>query len=102
MDKNKIDAAIQKAHEHYGDYPEAVLALNLVVAELSTQQREYFPITSVSREDLELQDFDPSNVTDDTMQELAEKMGESYTENSFWIDLEIIATDLKIKKTCLI
>lgn len=53
----------------------------------------YFPITYVSREDVEGQGFDVSTVKDDDMKELAEKMGEAYTGNGYWEDLSIIAEE---------
>jgi len=57
-----------------------------------------FPITSVSREDLESKGFDTSKVDDSTMERLASKMGDAYCENGFWIDLPIIAEYLEIPK----
>lgn len=56
-----------------------------------------FPLTSVCRADLEEQGYDISKVDDDTMRELAEKMGEAIMDE-FWIDLEIIADNLSIPK----
>jgi lipoate synthase len=57
-----------------------------------------FPITSVSRDDLIDAGFDASDVSDDIMTELASKMANAYVENTFWIDLGIIAEDLGVKK----
>lgn len=57
-----------------------------------------FPITSVARADLESQGYDAKHVSDETMELLARKMADAYVENSFWIDLEIIADDLEIPK----
>lgn len=57
-----------------------------------------FAITSVARADLEGVGYDTSEVEDGTMQELADKMSEAYTNEVFWIDLEIIADYLKIPK----
>ena len=57
----------------------------------------YFEVSCVHRDDLKTQGFDPSNVTDGQMEELADKMGEAYTGNDvFWIDLDIIAKDIGI------
>jgi len=61
-------------------------------------KQEYFPITSVCRADLEGIGFDTKNVDDSTMSRLASKMANAYCENSYWIDLEILAEDLDIKK----
>ena len=62
--------------------------------------KESFEITSVSREDLDLAGFDTSDVDDSTMERLADKMGDAYVSNGFWIDLPIIAEYLEIPKKC--
>ncbi|MCX6752646.1 MAG: hypothetical protein NTZ87_04095 [Candidatus Nomurabacteria bacterium] len=62
------------------------------------QKQEYFPITSVCRADLEGIGFNTKNVDDSTMSELASKMADAYCDQDFWIDLEILAEDLDIKK----
>ena len=59
---------------------------------------EDFNITSVHREDLKSRGFDTSKIDDNTMKRLASKMSDAYLENSFWIDLEIIAEYLNIPK----
>jgi hypothetical protein len=51
----------------------------------------HFPISSVHRDDLANEGFDVSNVTDDQMQTIADKMADAYSEQVFWIDLDIIA-----------
>jgi hypothetical protein len=53
----------------------------------------YFPISRVHRDDLIGEGFDVSNVTDDQMETIADKMADAYTEEVFWIDLKIIAED---------
>ncbi len=53
--------------------------------------REYFPITSVSREDLKAKGFDTSKVSDAEMERLASKMADDYCEQMFWISLDILA-----------
>ncbi len=57
-----------------------------------------FPITSVSRYDLEDAGFDIKNVDDDTMEDLASRMSEAYRELIFWIDLPILAEYTGIRK----
>lgn len=61
-------------------------------------KQEYFPITSICRADLEGIGFDTKNVDDGDMSQLASKMADAYCDNGFWIDLEILAEYLKIKK----
>jgi len=60
--------------------------------------KEFFDITSVSREDLESIGFDTANVDDSTMAELADKMSGAYTDSVYWIDLDILAEALGIPK----
>ena len=60
--------------------------------------RESFVITKVSREDLEEIGFDTSEVSDETMEYLAKKLGNDYREQLFWSSLEIIAEYLDIPK----
>lgn len=62
------------------------------------KEQKYFPITSVCRADLEGVGFNTKDVDDSTMIELASKMADAYCDQDFWIDLEILADDLKIKK----
>lgn len=56
-------------------------------------KKEYFPITSVSRADLESLGFDTSNISDEIMEHLASKLADDYCEQLFWISLKVIASD---------
>lgn len=58
-----------------------------------------FQITSVCRADLRgiLTDEEIAWLDDADMQRIASKMADAYCDNGFWIDLEIIATDLSPK-----
>lgn len=58
------------------------------------KQKEYFEITSVSRADLEAKGFDVSDITDEMMQRLANKMANDYLEQLFWTSMAIIAENL--------
>lgn len=58
----------------------------------------FFVIARVSRDDLQSDGYDITNVSDDTMRELAERLGDSYVENSFWLDLLHHADALKIPR----
>lgn len=60
----------------------------------------YFPITHVSRDDLEGQGFDTTDTDDCTMERIASKMGDAYCENGYWIDLDIIVEDVVPKYKC--
>lgn len=52
-----------------------------------------FDIASVMREDLCAKNFD-MNVSDDTMERIANKMGNTYIDCGFWEDLVEVAYDL--------
>ena len=60
--------------------------------------KESFVITEVSREDLEEIGFDTSEVSDETMERLARKLGDDYCEQLFWTSLEIMAEYFEIPK----
>ena len=60
--------------------------------------KEEFIISVLSRADLEALGFDVSNVDDDTMQRLADKLGDDYCEQLFWSSLKILAEYFEIPK----
>ena len=62
------------------------------------EEKINFPVTSVSKEDLIIHGFDPSDTEDTTMQELANKLGEDYHEQLFTSSLPIIADALEIPR----
>ncbi len=59
---------------------------------------EFFPITSVAREDLRIAGFEADSITDEDMSLLANKMSSAYVQYSFWEDLKIIAEHIGIEK----
>lgn len=59
---------------------------------------DFFPITSVSREDLQTYGFDTRSVTDAQMRRLAQKMANDYCEQLFWSSMEIIAEGLEFPR----
>lgn len=59
----------------------------------------YFPITSVHRDDLKAKGFDVDKISDDDMEELAQKMGNDYCTQLFWESMELIAEFLNFPKT---
>ena len=80
------------------DVPAERRRLARAIARALACRDSHFPITSVHRGDLEAAGFDAGAVADATMVELAEKMADAYIENTFWIDLDIIAESLGIPK----
>jgi len=61
-------------------------------------KEESFPISYVSREDLDHIGYDTSYVSDDTMKRLADKLGDDYCEQLFWSSLDVIADIMGIPK----
>ncbi len=62
------------------------------------EKKEFFEITSISRDDLDAAGFDVSDVDDDTMAELASKMADDYLEQMYWDSMKILAESLGIPK----
>jgi len=60
--------------------------------------KEYFPITSLHREDLNSIGFDISNIDDGTMERIASKMANDYLDQLYWSSLEIIADALDVPR----
>ena len=67
-------------------------------AKFKEEVGQFFPITRTCREDLEGIGYDTDDVDNWTMTELARKLGNTYTEQVYWIDLPIIADVLEIPK----
>ena len=55
---------------------------------------DFFPITSVSRGDLQACGFDTRFITDYQMCDLAREMANDYCEQLFWSSMEILAEGL--------
>ncbi len=77
---------------------EECFSQNMAYMRIIDDDKDSFPIASVSRADLEDKGYDTSEVDDATMERLASKMGDAYVENGFWIDLPITADYLEIPK----
>ena len=55
-----------------------------------------FIVSILSREDFEEVGFDASNVDDETIQRIADKLGDLFCDQMFWPALVYLATDHKI------
>lgn len=55
---------------------------------------DFFPITSVSRDDLIGYGYDVSKIDDDSMYELARKMASDYITQMFHLSMDIIAGEI--------
>lgn len=64
---------------------------------LQQLNKGFFPITSVSRDDLKACGFDTRFITDEQMCELAKRMAADYCEQLFWSSLKIIAEGLECR-----
>lgn len=64
-----------------------------VIQEQEDPKYKSFPITSVCRADLENKGFDISEVDDDTMEQLADRLSDDYCEQFFWSSMETIASE---------
>jgi hypothetical protein len=64
-------------------------------------QDDFFLIARLHRDDLEQLGFDASTVDDAMMELLARGLEDVYVQNWFWIGLEMLADDLKIKRRSL-
>lgn len=62
------------------------------------REKEWFQIICVHRDDLIQAGFDGDAVDDATMERLASKMSNDYVEQLFWLQIEILAEALGIKK----
>jgi hypothetical protein len=58
----------------------------------------YFPITSVHRDDLVELGYDAGDIDDARMLEIAHGMANAYLACDFWVELDVIAEDLKIPR----
>lgn len=73
---------------------EMILVLNTMerimgLPEFMLYRKTNFPITSLSREDITALGYkNVESISDEVMEKIARKMGDSYLENSYWIDLE--------------
>jgi hypothetical protein len=56
-------------------------------------EKDYYEITCVHKDDLKSKYFDVTNVDNDIMIILADKMGDDYCEQLFWSSMEIIAKE---------
>lgn len=61
--------------------------------------KEFFEIiTSVSREDLQSLGYDISSVSDETMEDIADKMLNDYMDQLYWNSLDVIASQMNLEK----
>lgn len=58
-----------------------------------------FPISAVTRSDLDAAGFKGSEVTDDEMERLADKMGDDFCEQLYWSSLEIIGDFMGLQRS---
>lgn len=59
---------------------------------------KFYPITSVHRDDLKSRGFDTDRITDEQMEELADKMADDYFELFFWESMTTLAEIMGLPK----
>ena len=72
-----------------------------IFQELLATEKEnegFFSIGAICREDLQSIGFDISNISDDTMDRIADKIHDAYVDNGLFIDLPIIADYFNVPK----
>lgn len=58
----------------------------------------YFPVLTLHADDLKCEGYDATKIDDDTMKEMAQKIGEGMTDPGFWISLGTVCDEMKIPK----
>jgi len=100
-----IMEALQDYRKWFEDEPDKLQEIDMVINSFN-QDREFFPITSVCRDDI-IHAFENDarakkavkNMDDDDMKHLASEMGDDYCEQLFWDSLRIIFESKFIKST---
>lgn len=90
---------IEELHMHFEHKKERTRDEELFCRRLKGRL-PYFPITSVSRDDLAGRGFDVSKIDDWMMEEIADKMSNAYLDSGYWIDLDMITEDRVPKYKC--
>lgn len=70
----------------YFEEPEEKLPRKVIIP-IESAEHKQFPISHVSRADLEQKGFDTTDVTDDDMEQIASIMDDYYLDDGFWTDL---------------
>ena len=60
--------------------------------------KEFFEITSISRDDLESLGYKTDNITDEQMERLAKKMADDYLAQMYWLSMDILAESMGFEK----
>ena len=88
-------------YEKYRLLPETIIAKNnngnecIFVDEKDTDS---FRIAGLSREDFQCKGFDTSKLDNSDMDYIARKMGETFIENQYWLDIEYFAEAFNLPK----
>lgn len=61
-------------------------------------KKDYFPVSMISRADLQWKGFDTSNVTDEMMERIASRMDNIFLDGDYWLALVAAAEYLEIPK----
>ena len=61
-------------------------------------KKDYFPVSMISRTDVQWKGFDTSNVTDEMMERIASRMDDIFLDGDYWLALVAAAELLDIPK----
>lgn len=86
-----IESIIKELREYFNSLENPDTKQQYLKEMLNT---DFFPITSVSRDDLIGYDYDVGNISDDDMYKLASKMSDDYVSQMFHLSMDIIAGDI--------
>ena len=81
-------------YEKYKALPETVSAKEsdgYEVIFVDERDVDEFPIANLSREDFEAKGWDTSKLDNSDMEYIARKMGETFIENQYWLNIEYFA-----------
>lgn len=81
-------------YEKYKALPETVSAKEsdgYEVIFVDARDVDEFPIANLSREDFEAKGWDTSKLDNSDMEYIARKMGETFIENQYWLNIEYFA-----------
>ena len=88
-------------YEKYKALPETVSAKEsdgYEVIFVDARDVDEFPIANLSREDFEAKGWDTSKLDNSDMEYIARKMGETFIENQYWLNIEYFAEDFGLPK----
>jgi ribosomal protein L37AE/L43A len=85
---------LEELHEYFENIGNERLEKEEYFYRQLTQELPYYSISRVSRDNLDASGFDVSYVTDELLEEIADKMSDDYSEQLYSGSLEVIAGEI--------